>query len=612
MDESLGAHIDGRSARFLLWAPRSDRVRLHLLGPPERTVSMDRVDGGYHEVIVEGVPAGTRYDVELGSGARRADPASRSQPAGVHGPSEVVDPAFPWTDAGWRGTALEDLVLYELHVGTFTPEGTFDAVTPRLADLLELGVTAVELMPIAQFPGARNWGYDGVFPFAAQASYGGLDGLRRLVDACHQARLACILDVVYNHLGPEGNHLADFASYLTERHLTPWGPGMNLDGPGSDGVRRFFLESALHWILDAHVDGLRLDSIQAITDRSDPPFLEELGEAVHAAARKAGRRVVLIAEDPRNEPSVVRPRKAGGLGLDAVWSDDFHHALHAFLTNERAGYYADFGAFNQLLDVAHKGVAFTGQPSHYWGRNRGRPFTGTRPEQLVVYAQNHDQVGNRARSERLSALAPFEALKLVAAFVLLSPYTPLLFMGEEYGERNPFHFFTDYGYAGLASAVRGGRIAEFRAFQWQTEIPDPQAESTFLGSRLDWERRTEGTHAALLRFHRTLLSLRRFHPALQTRGPDSLEVEGDARLRVLTQHRQAPGARILVVYHFGADAQDVSIRMPEGTWHPVLDSSEAAWGGPRNAPIGAFTSDDRLPLRLEAWEALVLETQGDR
>ena len=572
---------------------------------------MDRVEGGYHAATVENARAGTRYAFELRSGEARADPASRFQPDGVHGPSEIADPSFPWTDRGWRGVSLGDLVLYEIHVGTFTPAGTFEAIIPRLPDLRDLGITALELMPIAQFPGRRNWGYDGVFPLAAQNSYGGLDGLRRVVDACHRNALACILDVVYNHLGPEGNHLAEFAPYFAERHRTPWGPGMNLDGAGSDGVRRFFLESALHWVREAHVDGLRLDSIQAITDESAHPFLEELGEAVHAAGRKDGREVQLIAEDPRNDPRVIRAPEAGGLGLDAVWSDDFHHALHARLTGERVGYYEDFGSFNQVAEVLRTGVVFAGQPSQYWGRRRGRPFEGTRPEQLVVYAQNHDQVGNRAASERLSGLVPFEALKLVATLVLLSPFTPLLFMGDDYGEDAPFRFFTDYSDAALASAIRRGRTAEFRAFEWKVEIPDPQAESTFRESRLSWERRTEGMHGALLAYHQALLRLRRSHPALRARGSGLSEVGSDSDSGVLTQLRRAGNTLLLVVYHLGATAREVSIPVPEGSWRLALDSSDAAWGGPRRTPTEVFTSQGRLLTRMESWEALVLETRRE-
>ena len=610
MDARLGATVDGGSTHFLVWAPAAERVALRLLGPAERTVPLEARGGGYHGTTVEDAPAGSRYVFELGPGRRRSDPASRSQPEGVHGPSEVARRSFPWTDPGWSGLALEDIVLYEIHVGTFTAKGSFEAILPRLPDLAELGVTALELMPVAQFPGTRNWGYDGVFPFAAQASYGGLEGLRRLVDACHARGLACVLDVVCNHVGPEGNHLADFGPYFTDAAQTPWGPAINMDGPGSDGVRRFFLESARHWVEDAHVDGLRLDSIHMIADRSARPFLEELADAVHAAGRRLGRRVHVIAEDPRNDPRVVRSREAGGLGLDAVWSDDVHHALHAFLTGERSGYYADFGAFDQVRTALADGVVFTGQPSSYRGCRRGRPFDGVRGEQIVVYAQNHDQVGNRARSDRLSALVPFEAQKLAAALVLLSPYTPLLFMGEEYGESAPFLFFTSHGDPDLAEAVRRGRQSEFASFGWDAEIPDPQAESTFERSRLRWDSRSEGLHAALLAYHRALLELRRSHPALRLRDREHRDVWSDSAGRVLALHRWADDAHLLMVVHLGEGHPDVQVPAPSGAWRPLLDSAEASWGGPRAASREDLPSHGSISVPLEPWEALVLARQG--
>ena len=612
MDARLGARADGGSTRFLVWAPAAERVALRLLGPRERTHPMEAVGGGYHEVLASDAPPGTRYVYELGRGRSRADPASRSQPEGVLGPSEVVTASFLWTDAGWKGVSLEELVVYEIHLGTFTSAGTFDAALPRLDDLRDLGVTALELMPVSPFPGRRNWGYDGAFPFAVQASYGGLDGLRRLVDACHARGLACLLDVVYNHVGPEGHALADFGPYFSDVSRTPWGPAVNVDGPGSDGVRRFFIESALHWVEDAHVDGLRLDAIHAIADRSATPFLEELGEAVHAAARRLRRACLLIAEDTRNDPRVVRPAAAGGLGLDAVWSDDVHHALQAFLTGDRSGYYADFGSLEAVRRGLESGVVFTGQPSRYWGRRRGRPFDGVRADQIVVYAQNHDQVGNRARSDRLSALVPFEALKLAAACILLSPFVPLLFMGEEYGETAPFPFFTDHDDPRLAEAVRRGRKAEFAAFGWEAELPDPQAESTFARARLDWDARTEGTQAALLGFHRSLLALRRSHPALRLRDSGHRSVWTDPAAAVLASDRWAGDARALVVFHLAAPASEVSVPADRGSWRAVLDSADAAWRGPRTAPLGALRSDGRLTFRAEPWEAVLWDRTGGR
>lgn len=610
MGPRVGAWADGSGAtRFLVWAPNVPRMDLRILGADPRIVRMDRLDFGYHDALVEGVPARTRYLLDLGANRARADPASRFQPEGVHGPSEVVDRSHPWTDAAWRGLPLEDLVIYEVHVGAFTSEGTFDAILPRLPELRDLGVTALELMPITQFPGARNWGYDGVFPFAAQNSYGGPDGLRRLVDACHGQGLAVLLDVVYNHLGPEGNRLADFGPYFTDAHRTPWGPAVNVDGPGSDEVRRFFLESAVSWVEDAHVDALRLDAVHAITDTSAYPFLEELADVLHRKGSELGRRIEVIPEDDRNDPRLVRPPEDRGLGLDAVWSDDFHHALHAFLTKERSGYYSDFGGFEQLPRAMEQGVVFTGQPSRYRGRRQGRPFDDVPAPRLVVYAENHDQVGNRAGSERLSALVPFEALKLAASFVLLSPYTPLLFMGEEYGDPTPFHFFTSHGDPGLAEAVWRGRQAEFTAFDWRVRIPDPQAEATFLASRIRWDLRTQEEPAALRSYYRELLRLRRSHPAFRNRDR---KVSSDPERRVVVQHRNGGDTLVLVLYHFDGSPVTASLPAAVGKWIPILASSDALWHGKRGPSLGELTSTGSLTVGLEGWEAVVLEHREGR
>ena len=611
MGPRLGARIEGTgTTRFLVWAPEVERVGLRIEGPSPRALAMDRRAGGYHETLAEGIGAGTRYRFDLGDGRLRADPASCFQPHGVHGPSEVVDSRFPWTDAGWTGLPLEDLAIYELHVGAFTPEGTFDAIRPRLPDLRDLGITALELMPIGQFPGVRNWGYDGVFPSAAQNSYGGPDGLRRLVDACHAHGLAVILDVVYNHLGPEGNRLADFGPYFTDAYRTPWGLAVNVDGPGCDDVRRFFLESARSWIEDMHVDALRLDAVHAITDTSAYPFLEELADTVHGLASALGRRVYVIPEDDRNDSRLIRTKPEGGFGLDAVWSDDFHHALHAFLTKERSGYYADFGSFEQLPKVLADGVVFEGQVSRYRGRQQGRSFEGVPAPRLVVYAQNHDQVGNRARSERLSSLVPFEALKLAATFVVLSPFTPLLFMGEEYGDPTPFYFFTSHGDPALAQAVWHGRQREFQAFDWSVEIPDPQAEATFVRSRPNWDLRRKEDASALLAYHRDLLRLRRSHEAFRDRGREHRSVGSDPAVGLVVQERRSAGRRLLILYRFAEVPSLVSIPAAPGSWAPVLDSSDRTWKGPRAEALGTLTSDGRLRLGLEAWEAVVLEHRG--
>ncbi|MEW5762745.1 MAG: malto-oligosyltrehalose trehalohydrolase [Bacillota bacterium] len=573
-------YLGGGRCRFCVWAPRAERVAVRVVAPREYTVPLARDERGYHSGTIEGIAPGARYFYVLDGEKERPDPASRYQPEGVHGPSQVVDPgAFPWSDREWRAPALPDLVLYELHVGTFTPEGTFAAVIPHLDELRELGVNAIELMPVAQFPGTRNWGYDGAYPFAVQNSYGGPEGLRQLVDACHRRGLAVILDVVYNHLGPEGNYLPDFGPYFTDRYRTPWGAALNFDGPGCDEVRRFFIANALYWLEEFHVDGLRLDAVHAIVDTSATPFLEELAAAVHRRAGELGRRVHVIAESDLNDPRLVRPRELGGMGLDAQWSDDFHHALHALLTGERHGYYRDFGRVRDLARAFREGYVYTGQYSPYRQRRHGRAPHLCPAHRFVVFAQNHDQVGNRARGERLSALTDFAGLKLAAAALLLSPFVPLIFMGEEYGETAPFLYFTDHPDPALGEAVRAGRRREFAAFAWQGEVPDPQDETTFLRSRLRRELARAGHHRVLREFYRHLIALRRELPALAVPDKEGLEAVPYEGKRVLYVRRGRGAAEIFAVFAFGDAAVALDLPVPPGRWEKRLDTAEERWLG---------------------------------
>ncbi|PYV01833.1 MAG: malto-oligosyltrehalose trehalohydrolase, partial [Acidobacteria bacterium] len=472
MSLTLGATWlgDGR-CRFLVWAPHAQTVEVLVLAPQPQTAIMERIERGYYEAIIAGVGPGSLYVYRLDGSHERPDPASRFQPQGVHGPSQVVDTqAFEWGEDGWSGLPLESYLIYELHVGTFTPEGTFDGAIPHLDDLKDLGVTAVELMPVAQFPGARNWGYDGVYPFAVQASYGGPDGLRRLINACHQREVAVVLDVVYNHLGPEGNYFGDFGPYFSDRYRTPWGLGFNFDGPESDEVVRFFVENAIEWLTEFHVDALRLDAIHSIVDLCARPFLAELSQAVRTLAQRLDRRVYLIAESNLNDVRVIRPPQLGGFGFDAQWNDDFHRALHTLLTGERNGYYCDFGGVEPLAKALTEGFVYSGQYSRYRRRRHGNSSRLIPAHRLVVFAQNHDQVGNRMLGERLSALVSlvsFEGLKLAAGTTILSPFIPLLFMGEEYGETAPFQYFVDHSDPALIELVREGRRKDFARFDWQ-------------------------------------------------------------------------------------------------------------------------------------------------
>ena len=521
----LGAKViaPGR-CQFRVWAPKRERVELRIIAPYDRIIPMERTSG-YHEATVDARP-GARYYYLL-DGIQRPDPASRFQPEGVHGASEVVDSAFDWHDAAWKGVALEDYVIYELHVGTFTPEGTLDAIIPKLDRLRDLGITAIELLPIGQFPGTRNWGYDGVYISAVQNSYGGPLALKRLVDAAHQRGLVVILDVVYNHLGPEGNYLAEFGPYFTDRYKTAWGQALNFDGPHSDDVRWFFIHNALMWIEEFHVDALRVDAVHAIIDHSAEPFLQDLTAAV-------GDRAIMIAESDLNDPRVITPREKLGLGFHTQWNDDFHHALHALLTGEKSGYYAGYGTVTDLARVLSNGYLYVGQHSAYRGRKYGLKPDTTDGSQFIVYTQNHDQIGNRMSGERLAALLSPQQLRLAAAAMALSPFLPMLFMGEEYGETAPFQYFTSHSDPDLIDAVRRGRREEFEEFEWHGEAPDPHDERTFQRSKLTWKE-----DAALCDFYRDLLRIRRETPSLRSLDLAKVETFADDARRVVILRRDA-------------------------------------------------------------------------
>ncbi len=595
--------LPGGGVHLSVWAPRAERVELELPGSERRALARAPARAGVFEVTLEGAGAGLDYRFVLDGARVRPDPASRHQPAGVHGPSRVVDPSgFVWSDAAWTGVERADLVLYELHVGTFTPAGRFEAVVERLAPLRALGVTALELMPVAEFPGSRNWGYDGVFPYAPQSSYGGPEGLKRLVDAAHAAGLAVILDVVYNHLGPEGNVLADFGPYFTDAYRTPWGHAVNFDGPESDEVRRFFLENARYWLLDFHVDGLRLDAVHAIHDESAQPFLAELAGVVRACEKQRGHPLHAIAESDANDPRLVREPARGGLGLDAVWSDDFHHAVHAALTGERDGYYADFGGVGPIAKCLADRFVYDGRHSVHRRRRHGAPARDVPTDRFVVCVQNHDQVGNRARGERLAALLPPERSRLATALLLLSPYVPLLFMGEEYGETNPFLYFVSHDDPALLEAVRSGRRREFAAFAWTGELPDPAAPETFERSRPDPSRAEHPPHAGLLALHRTLLELRRREPALRPGGGE-LQVDHDPGAGWITLLRRPPGGRAAwTVFHLGARPAEIP-GPASGPWQLRFELREPA--GDQAGERAPARLDASGPLRVAAETALL-------
>jgi maltooligosyltrehalose trehalohydrolase len=585
LSRPCGAALDGNGGcTFTVWAPQARSVQL-VLG--ERALPMQGELLGFFSVHMDGVREGQRYAFRLDNGPPRPDPASRWQPDGVHAPSAVIRlDDFPWTDGEWRGVPRRDLAIYELHVGTFTPEGTFDAIIPRLPALVELGVTALEIMPVAQFPGTRDWGYDGVALYAVQNSYGGPRGLQRLVDAAHRAGLAVLLDVVYNHLGPEGNYLREFGPYFCERHHTPWGAAVNYDDRGSDPVRAWVLHNVRMWVRDFHLDGLRLDAVQTICDDSPRHILAEIADAAHAEGEAARRIVYVIAETDQNDARLVQPSSCGGYGLDAVWSDDFHHALHALVTGERMGYYSDFAdPAEQIAKAFRTPFVYDGAYSPFRGRCHGGPAGDAPATCFVVCAQNHDQVGNRAAGDRLASLVDPARLRLAAGLTLLSPYVPFLFMGEEYGEQRPFAFFCSFGDSHLNDAVRRGRHEEAARFGWpRGAVPDPAAIPTWRAAKLTWSWTVGTWQARLRRLYATLLHWRRDRP--QLRG-DRADVEvtpptsEQPCLRARRRDANDANSAWEICFNLSAERLDVPAEMANRPC--LLRSEDAQFGGGADA-----------------------------
>jgi maltooligosyltrehalose trehalohydrolase len=496
---------------FTVWAPNAKKMSLEIGEQSYTMIGPD--DRGWWGAKVDNVGAGTDYAFLLNDETTAyPDPRGRWQPNGVHGPSRVVDhKAFQWTDKTWQGPPLTGAVIYELHIGTFTQEGTFDAAIERLPYLFELGITHIEVMPVAAFPGAFGWGYDGVALFAVRHPYGGPDGLKRFVDACHAHGIGVLIDVVYNHFGPVGNYANNFGPYLTSNHRTPWGDAVNFEGPGSDEVRRFFCDNALMWMRDYHVDGLRLDAVHEFMDRSAIHFMEQLSAEVDVLSSTLGRRLVLIAESDLNDPRVVTPREARGYGMDAQWSDDFHHALFTILHEDQGkGYYDDFGSFANLAKSMTSAFVYDGAYSSYRNRSHGRPVGGLSAHHFVAFIQNHDQIGNRAIGDRLEHIVGMDRAKVAAGLVLTSPFIPMLFQGEEFAASTPFQYFADHEDGEMRKAVSDGRKREFAAFGWDAaDIPDPESVETFNRSKLNWNEVREGQHAEMLRWTTDLIRIRR-------------------------------------------------------------------------------------------------------
>lgn len=598
----IGAQITGRGVRFRVWAPEAEQVAVVVYDDAPITHALERDDErGYWSAEIAGLAAGTRYAFSINGGDPRPDPASRWQPDGVHAASAVVDPqTFTWHDADWRGVPLDDLIIYELHVGTATEAGTFDALIERLPYFRELGVTALELLPVADFPGCRNWGYDGVDLYAPANCYGGPEGLRRLVDAAHQHGLAILLDVVYNHFGPDGNYLRDFSPYyFTGRHHTPWGEALNLDGPGSAAVRTFIIGNALYWAHEYHVDGLRLDATHALIDDSPQHLLQQLSATV-CATLPGDREFVISAEDERNDVRLARSIAQGGYGLDAIWADDFHHEARIALTGERGGYYADYsGSVADLAKTILDGWFYQGQRSGVSGHERGTAPHELGLPQFVFCIQNHDQVGNRPLGDRLNHVIEPAAYRALSALLLLVPETPLLFQGQEWAASSPFLFFTDHN-PELGKLVTEGRRSEFKEFWTQThkEVPDPQAEQTFLDSKLRWDERDQPEHATTLALYRELLRLRRAHPTLRRRDRAGFQVMalGEHAL-LLRREGVRPSETLLIVVNLGQSfTWQLTDELFSQPWAVLLDSNATEYGGATAAQLERDTSG---ALRLQ-------------
>jgi maltooligosyltrehalose trehalohydrolase len=598
---SPGASLNANGVwEFSVWAPNREKVGLHLFdGPRDRYIAMTKAEDGYHSVLVDDLRPHSRYLYRLDDSQEYPDPASRFQPNGVHGPSEIVDLTdYHWTDAHWKAPNLENSIFYEVHVGTYSDDGTLDALCPYLTELADLGVTTIELMPVAQFPGSHNWGYDGVYPYAVQNTYGGPRALQRIVDAAHAHGLAVALDVVYNHLGPEGNYLSQFGPYFTNRYSTPWGQAINFDGADSDPVRDYFIENALYWLTLYHIDVLRIDAIHGIYDFGAFHFLAELQRRVELTGKQLGRNLALIAESDLNDSRVLLPRDKGGYEMAAQWSDDFHHALHALLTQEARGYYADFGNVGHLGGVLRKGWFYEGQYSRFRRRRHGNSPEGISGSHFVVCSQNHDQVGNRARGERLSSLVNFEAQKLAAGVTLLCPFVPLLFMGEEYAETSPFQYFTGHQDKELIEAVRRGRRLEFSGSGWDAEPPDPQDDATFAHSKLHQRLREHDPHRTLRLFYQELIRFRRANCLGENAD---LTVTENESARTLTILRRSLDSGLLMVFNFGATDIELSSVVSRGRWTLELNSCDQRWLGPGTSFPREISSRDTIAVRAQSF-----------
>jgi maltooligosyltrehalose trehalohydrolase len=607
MDNTLppvGAIFHGNNrCTFCVWSPLKKKIELVLDGPVSRTFLMKRNEDGFWYITLDDILPDTRYFFRIDEAKVLPDPASRHQPNGVHAASAVVTAEYEWRDKDWKGIAMEDMIIYELHVGTFSARGDFAGVVAKLPYLKQLGINTIELMPLAQFPGSRNWGYDGVYPFAVQNSYGGPQGLKHLVDEAHQHGIAVILDVVYNHQGPEGHYFGEYAPYFSDKYKTFWGSAINFDDAYCDGVRHFYWQNALQWLDEFHIDGLRMDAVHAIWDFSAKHFIEELTERVERLEETSGRKKVLIAEFDLNNPRYINPRSEGGYGMHGQWIDEFHHALHSLLTGETDGYYEDFGDVRHLAKAFQDCYVYTGQYSvhrkKHFGRIPQNPYS-----QFVVFAQNHDQIGNRMLGDRLSTQLTLEGLKLAASAVLLAPHVPLLYMGEEYGEKNPFQYFISHTDEALVQMVREGRKKEFSYFKWNGEVPDPQSEETFNQCKLSFSIDEDPERRALFSLYKFLIGFRKSRKAMRGTQRSDVKVFCGSNAVIGIERRSSDDA-ILIVLNFEDGVAPYDI--PENTkLHKIFDSASLQWRGP--GELSAIPSENGQIL-LQPKSSVIFEIQ---
>ena len=620
----IGAYyLDDRNCRFTVWAPKAEKVSLNLISPQKRTIPMERDKEGYWTVTLprEEIEADTLYGYGIDESNILADPASQFQPKGVHGPSQVVNQDFTWSDEAWTGQALEKMIMYELHIGTFTPEGTLEAIIPRLADLKSLGINAIELMPIAQFPGDnnivpelqyRNWGYDGVYLFAVQNSYGGPRGLKEFVNACHLQGISVILDVVYNHFGPEGCYVNQFAPYFSTKYNAEWGDAMNFDDSYSYGVRNFYIQNALFWLEEYHIDALRLDAVQTIYDSSAKHILKEIAENVSTAFAGSYKRY-LVAESDLNDVKIIRPSELGGYDLDGQWDDDFHHALYTLSTGEQQGYYEDFGKAEDLAKAYRDTFVYDGKYAPHRKRYHGGPVMDRSPNQFVVSIQNHDQVANSLPGDRLSKRTSFENLKLAAGATILSPYIPLLFMGEEYGEEVLFTYFVSHSDPNLIESVRQGRKKTFIDLHILEEAPDPEAVETFQMCKLQWDKRLEGKHQVIWNFYKTLIQIRQELPTINDEVSASsinqvhparkqIQAYSDESKKLVWWLRWDDAQKVICLMNFSEEKNTVDPNiLTSGTWRKVINSADEKWLGQNSLIPEILTTESEIVLSPQSF-----------